>query len=179
MSNSATFDPATYTTLALGGARYNVDEIRLATTFDEAKGVVAAAAGPCWAPGLTGGGTGTWASGSNVWAVAPNIQGTASQSSAALLIFGGATGTVTINGAVTAGAGIQFTADAYGVIAGSSSPNLVLGGASAAVNTITCDTNKTATISAILNGSNGLSKAGDDNDSQQCRQRIRWQHRSQ
>ena len=160
VSNSATFDPSTYTTLALGGARYNVDEIRLATTFDEALGVVAAADGPYWAPGVTGGGTGTWASGSNVWAVAPNIQGTASQSPAALLIFGGATGTVTINGTVTAGAGMQFTTDAYGVIAGSSSPNLVLGGASAAANTVTCDTDKTATISAIVNGSNGLTKAG-------------------
>ena len=160
VSNSATFDPSTYTTLSLGGARYNVDEIRLATTFDEALGVVAASDGPYWAPGVTGGGTGTWASGSNFWAVAPNIQGTASQSPAALLIFGGATGTVTIDGTATAGVGMQFTTDAYSVVAGASSPNLVLGGASAAANTITCDTSKTATVSAIVNGSNGLTKAG-------------------
>jgi hypothetical protein len=39
VSNSATFDPSTFVNVALGGARYNVDELRIGTTFNDAIGV--------------------------------------------------------------------------------------------------------------------------------------------
>ena len=38
MSNTGTFDPSTSTTLSLGGARYSVDELRIATTFNDVIG---------------------------------------------------------------------------------------------------------------------------------------------
>ncbi len=154
------FNPLTYNKIALGGARYNVDELRIGTTLNDAIGVVAATDGPYWAPDLAGGGSGTWATGQQVWATAPFIQGAVSQSPTLPLIFAGTTGIVTINDMVTVAAGIQFSTDLYSLVAGTGSPNLTLSGASIAVNSITVDSAKTATIGVVVNGSNGLTKTG-------------------
>jgi len=39
VTNSATLDPTTFNKISLGGARFNVDELRVGTTFEDAMGV--------------------------------------------------------------------------------------------------------------------------------------------
>jgi len=115
--------------------------------------------GNYWAPVSGGGGTGTWSSAATVWAAGPGVQGTLGQASG-LLYFTNAAGTVTVNGTVTADAGLTFKTDGYVVAAGSSTPKINLAGATPAANTVTTDPGVTATIGAELSGSNGLTKAG-------------------
>ena len=159
VSFSTTFDPSTFTQLALGGARYNVDELRIGTTFDDAIGVVAVSAGNYWAPIAGGGGTGTWSSTATTWAGTPLTLGTLVQSTTDPLIFAGTAGTVTIDGTVTATLGIEFNVTDY-IFSGSSPANLSLTGANAAANTLTIVAG-TTTISAEITGSNGLTKDGN------------------
>jgi autotransporter-associated beta strand protein len=152
-------DPLTYNTIALGGTRYNVDELRIGTTLNDAIGVVISSTGNYWAPEVTGGGSGTWSASSSVWATAPGVAGTGGQATTGTLVFGNAAGTVTIDGTVSTVAGLNFLST-YSLIPGASSPNLSLTGVDAAANTISVDSGKTATISADVTGSNGLTKDG-------------------
>jgi len=158
---SVTVDPTTFDYITLGGGRCNYDELRIGTTFNDAIGVVVASTGNYWAPGLTGGGTGTWEAGSNVWSTSPGTQGTSGQASTGTLVFSGVAGTVTVNGSVSAVAGLQFLATGYDIVAGTSSPDLSLTGAAAADNTISVNSGETATIGVTLSGTAGLTKAGD------------------
>ena len=160
VTNSATIDPTTFNMVSLGGNRYNVDELRIGTTFNDAIGVVVASTGNYWAPGASGGGTGTWNSGATVWATAPGAQGAGTQATTGALVFSGATGTVTIDGTVSVAEGLHFQTDGYSIIPGASTPNLTLTGANLAANTINVDSGKTTTISAQVNGSNGMTKDG-------------------
>ncbi len=159
VSTSATFDPSTFTMLSLGGGRFNVDELRVGTTFNDAIGVVAVSYGNYWAAGASGGGSGNWDATTLDWAGVPNVQGTLGQSPTANLVFSGSAGTVTINGTASAAAGLQFGVDGYTLAPGTSTPKLSLAGANAAANTITVNTGS-ATISALVSGTNGLTKDG-------------------
>lgn len=153
-------DPTTFTNISLGGARWECDELRIGTTFNDIIGLVAATYGNYWAPGASGGGTGTWAAGSKVWATVPNVQGANAQSPTDTLIFSGASGTVTVNGTATVNAGLQFGVTGYNLVAGSSSPQILLAGANAAANTINVNSGVSATNSVPLAGANGFSKTG-------------------
>jgi len=160
VSFSATFDPSTFNKVALGGARYNVDELRIGTTFNDAIGVQAVSYGNYWGPGAAGGGSGTWDSATTLnWAGAAFTQGTLAQSPTANLIFNSPAGTVTINGTVAAADGCMFNTDGYTLVPGTSTPNLNLAGLNAAANTLTVITG-TNTISAPVTGSTGMTKAG-------------------
>jgi autotransporter-associated beta strand protein len=159
VSNSVLIDPATVNKISLGGARFTADELRIGTTLDDVLGIVIAASGNYWAPGETGGGDGTWSSSSSVWSANPNSQGTGNQATTGLLIFSGAAGTVTIDGTVSAAAGIQFSTTDYNLVEGASGPNLNLTGADPATNVLDVATG-TATISAAVAGSSGMTKDG-------------------
>jgi hypothetical protein len=123
--NTALVDPTTCTNVLLGGARYSVDELRIGTSFDDVIGIVPGSQGTYWAP-TSRGGSGIWASGTNNWAPIPNLVGGLSQSAANTLIFAGTNGTITVNGTVTAGAGLQFSVAGYRLVPGSSTPQLNL-----------------------------------------------------
>jgi autotransporter-associated beta strand protein len=112
--------------------------------------------GNYWAPGVGGGGSGTWGSGSDVWAAVPASQGSGSQGATGPLIFGNTAGTVTVSGTVSAVAGMQFSTDGYTVL----SNTITLAGANIAANTITTDAFVGATINSVLAGSAGMTKAG-------------------
>ncbi len=160
VTSSYNVDPTTFTNISLGGGRWNCDELRIGTTFNDVIGYVPATSGYYWAPGASGGGTGIWAAGANVWTTIPNVRGTNSQSPASMLVFGGTSGTVTVNGTVTVGAGFQFSIDGYNLVAGTSSPQISLAGANAAANVINVNSGATVTNNVSLVGTNGLSKAG-------------------
>jgi len=121
--------------------------------------VAGSAANTFWAPAVGGGGSGTWATGSNVWASASGVQGTGAQASGTL-IFGDAAGTVTVNGAVSADAGMTFNTTGYVIAPGSGSPSLTLTGATPVANTITTATGVTTAINVPLAGTQGFTKAG-------------------
>jgi autotransporter-associated beta strand protein len=157
---AANLDPSTYNRISLGGARCNVDELRLGTTLNDVLGIVISSTGNYWAPEAGGGGTGTWSSSSKVWATAPSVQGTGGQAATGALIFSGAAGTVTLDGTVSVAAGLQFLTTGYIVVAGASTPSLSLTGANAAANSISVDSGKTTTISAAITGTTGLTKDG-------------------
>lgn len=110
-----------------------------------------------WAAGATGGGSGTWSAGQNNWASASATQGSSAQSSTGTLLFGGAAGTVTVSGGVSAVAGLAFSTSGY-TLAGSS---ISLDGSDAAANTITTASSVNTTIASQLTGANGMSKAGN------------------
>ena len=113
-----------------------------------------------WAPDVAGGGSGTWSSSSNLWAIAPGIQGTSAQGTSGALIFGDTIGTVTINGTVTTGFGLKFSTDGYNLVPGTSSPSLSLTGLTPSDNTITVDPGVTTSIDAQIAGTTGLIKQG-------------------
>jgi len=48
-------DPTTFNHISLGGGRYNVDELRIGTTFEDVIGIEQAAFGKYWAPTANGG----------------------------------------------------------------------------------------------------------------------------
>ena len=112
--------------------------------------------GNYWAPGAGGGGSGTWSSANTNWALSPGVQGSVIQSPADTLIFGNASGTVTVSNGANAAAGMTFSTDGYSV----TNSTITLTGANAASNTITTAASVGATISSQLAGSNGMTKAG-------------------
>jgi fibronectin-binding autotransporter adhesin len=125
--------------------------------------VVFTGGGNYWAPDASGGqgsATDHLTSTAAKWATSAGIQGTLGQSSSGALVFGDTAGTVTVDGTVTANAGLTLKTDGYVLAAGSSTPNINLAGASAAINTITTDPGVTATLSVPLTGTHGLTKAG-------------------
>ena len=153
-STTGLVDPTTFTNISLGGGRFNVDELRIGTTFSDVIGLVPATYGNYWAPGTNGGGTGDWAAGVNSWASIPSIQGANSQSPGSTLIFAGAPGTITVNGTITVGDGLLFSTDGYSLVPGSSAPQISLSGANAAANAIT------VTTGSITNGVQVTGNAG-------------------
>ena len=157
-TDSAIVDPSVFTNMSLGGARFNVDELRIGTTFNDVIGVVAAAYGSFWGP-TNQGGTGTWDSSTLDWATAPNTLGTLAASPTAALSFGPNSGTVTVNGTVSAAAGLNFTTGGYTLVAGAPSPQISLAGADATANTITTAAG-TTTNGVALAGNTGMTKAG-------------------
>ena len=135
-----------------GGSRQGVaiDDFSLTATGGPSSGNY-------WAPGASGGGTGNWGPGNNNWATGPGQQGNGGQAASGALIFAGAQGNVTVaGGGVTVDAGMQFSTDNYTISGGA----IDMAGANAAANTITTDANVGATISSIVSGSAGLTKAG-------------------
>ena len=105
------------------------------------------------------GGTGTWTSTSPNWSTSAALggAGTSDSSSTNPLVFGGTAGTVTVSGTVTVPAGMNFTTTGYTLSGGT----INLSGTSAAANTLTIDGgSSTASISSVLTGTNGLTKAG-------------------
>lgn len=104
------------------------------------------------------GGSGTWtAAGGTSWRTTDTNGLGGAFDEAQTATFGGTTsGTVTVIDTVNANNGIQFNTTGYVVSGGT----INLGGASALANTIATDSGVTATISSILSGSNGLTKAG-------------------
>ncbi len=158
-SVSTYIDPSTFTNISMGGGRWNCDELRIGTTFGDVIGIVPATYGNYWAPGTNGGGSGVWAAGSNFWATVPNLQGTNSQSPTNTLLFAGAGGTLTVNGTISVGAGLQFQVGGYSVVPGGSSPQLKFTGATAAANTVSVGTG-TNTLGVLVGGTAGLTKAG-------------------
>jgi len=158
VTNTFSFDPTTFTTLSVAGARYAVDEIRLATSFNTViGGVDAAATGTFWAASPTGGGAGTWSASSNLWAANPGEQGTLAQSTSAGLSFAGTPGAVTVTGVVDAHSGLAFSVDGYQLTGGT----LNLAGADTPTNTISVSTGTaTAEIDSLVTGSHGLTKDG-------------------
>jgi autotransporter-associated beta strand protein len=151
-------DPTTFTNISLGGGRFDCDELRIGTIFDDVVGLVPGAPGIYWAP--TGqGGSGIWGSGTNNWAQIPNVVGVLPQSTTNTLIFAGTNGTVTVNGTVTTGAGLQFSANGYSLVPWIDTPQISLAGANAAANTITVATG-TNTIGVQIGGTAGMTMAG-------------------
>jgi autotransporter-associated beta strand protein len=124
--------------------------------------------GNYWAPAV-GGGQGEaedrWTATVEKWAMAPGIQGEYMQAATGALIFTDATGTVYVDGPVTASSGMTFEVDDYNLAAGDSidgnAPVINLTGANAAANTITVATDATATIGVDLTSATGMTKAGD------------------
>jgi len=120
--------------------------------------------GNYWAPGTSGGQGGTterWSSAVEKWAMAPDIQGEYLQAATGALIFtDDPTGTVYVDGPVTARSGMTFEVDDYNLAAGNDTPVINLTGANAAANTITVATDATATIGVNLTSANGMTKAG-------------------
>jgi autotransporter-associated beta strand protein len=102
------------------------------------------------------GGTNTWTSSGTTWATSTAGTSVARQYRDVVGIFAGTAGTVTISGTVTPNAGLQFQTTGYTLTGGT----LTLGGANQAANTITTDSGVTATISSVIAGSNGMTKAG-------------------
>ncbi|NDC63224.1 MAG: hypothetical protein EBZ59_04385 [Planctomycetia bacterium] len=103
-------------------------------------------AGGSWtatAPGA--GGNGSWADGSGSWNAAKTAN------------FGGTAGTIAV-GTVTASNGLVFTTSGYALSGGT----ITLAGTSSELNTITTGTDGTVstTISSVIAGSAGLTKAG-------------------
>jgi autotransporter-associated beta strand protein len=125
--------------------------------------------GTYWAPGLLGGQGGTterWSSTVVKWAMEPSVQGIYPQDTTGTLTFtDDASGTVYVDGPVTASAGLAFQSDGYNLAAGDSiegnAPVINLTGATAAANTITVGPALTATIGVPLAVANGITKAGD------------------
>jgi autotransporter-associated beta strand protein len=144
-----------------GGALSSVEALRF--TFYNVSGdesmyreVDVFTTGTFWAPSAGGGGTGTWSAGVNNWASAAATQGYGLQSTATTLLFGNASGTVTVSGGVSVAAGMTFSTDGYTV----TNSTITLTGGNAASNTITTAASVGATVASQLAGANGMTKAG-------------------
>ncbi len=144
-----------------GGALSGVTGLRF--TFRDINGLQSMyrevdvfATGAYWAPSAGGGGTGTWSTGVNNWAVTEGTQGSGPQSSTTTLFFGNTAGTVTVSNGVNVAAGMTFSTDGYTV----TNSTITMTGADAASNTITTAASVGATISSQLAGSGGMTKAG-------------------
>jgi autotransporter-associated beta strand protein len=114
-----------------------------------------------WAPQVGGGGAGIWSSGSTVWAASAGVQGSSAQGTSGALVFGGAAGTVTINGSVASPLGLKFLIDGYNLVPGAPTPSLSLTGTSPIDNTVVVEPGVTASISAPVAGTTGMAKQGD------------------
>ena len=117
---------------------------------------VAPPSGNYWAPAAGGGGSGTWSPTGVAWATASGTIGSGTQAASAALVFGDNAGTVTVSGSVAVPAGLTISTDGYQFTSGT----IALTGASTAANTITTGSGITATVSSLLVGSNGFTKAG-------------------
>ena len=105
------------------------------------------------ADGATAGGSGTWSAASQTWNEAGAIVVWNPSKTA---VFSGSPGTITVDGAVTASKGLDFTADGFSLSGGT----LTLGGPSATINQLFVAGGGTATVTAALAGTNGFTKTG-------------------
>ena len=114
--------------------------------------------GNYWAGAASGGGgSGTWSTAGTNWATGAGGAGRGeTQATSGVLIFADAAGTVTVSGGVDVAAGMQFSTTGYSV----ESSTITLNGASASANAITTDSGVSTTISSVLDGTTGFSKAG-------------------
>jgi autotransporter-associated beta strand protein len=103
------------------------------------------------------GGAGTWSqTGGTAWRTT-ETDGTGEQwDSTKIATFGGTAGTVTVTDTVNANAGLTFSTSGYTVSGGTVS----LGGANLAANTINTATGSPTTITSVIAGSTGMTKAG-------------------
>ena len=126
-------------------------------TFGEVQFFTAAQGDTFWAPDTGGGGSGTWSSNNANWGSTAGQQGSSNQASLGTLVFADNAGTVTVDGTVSAAAGMKFSTDGYVVTGGTA---VTLAGNSATVNTITVDSGGATTIDSVLAGTNGMNKEG-------------------
>jgi formylglycine-generating enzyme len=135
--------------------------------FRVASAVPEPSSGNYWAPGATGGqgaATDHWSAAAAKWATRTGVQGSRTQAVTGALVFADLAGDVLVDGPVTATAGLTFLSDGYVLKPGLSTPSapkIILAGGTAALNAITVDSGKTATINVVLDGSNGMTKLGD------------------
>ncbi len=108
-----------------------------------------------WA-GSGSGGAGTWTSSSTTFATDATYATSGLGIGSGTVVFAGTAGTVAISGGVSVASGLQFSTTGY-ILSGDT---LTLSGASAANNTLTTDFGVTATVSSVIAGSAGLTKAG-------------------
>ncbi len=134
----------------MGGYSFSLNETSGLFTVVEA-------AGPSYwtANGASLGGTGTWNTVGSNWSSDNTTISGAAWNSANTAVFAGTAGTVTVDG-VSANAGLTFSTSGYLL----SSGTLTLGAASDVANAITTESGVSATISSVLAGSNGMTKAG-------------------
>lgn len=104
---------------------------------------------------FTPGSIATWDGGSGTWSESGTGWSSGTWDPSRTAVFASPTGTVTVDGTVNANNGIQFDVAGYTLTGGA----IALGGANAAVNTITTAAG-TTTISSDITSSNGLTKAG-------------------
>jgi autotransporter-associated beta strand protein len=135
-----------------GGARAGLSVDDITVTFNGG-----AASNNYWAPGASGGGSGTWSTANSNWASSAGVQGTGEQAASGGLIFGDTAGTVNVSGTVSAPGGLQFTTTGYTIQGGT---QITLAGATIGENTISTGTGVTTTIDSVLGGSAGMTKGG-------------------
>jgi len=104
---------------------------------------------------FTPGSIATWNGGSGSWSESGTGWSSGTWDPARTAVFASPAGTVTVDGTVNANNGIQFDVAGYTLTGGA----IALGGANAAVNTITTAAG-TTTISSDISATNGLTKAG-------------------
>ena len=104
---------------------------------------------------FTPGSIATWDGGSGSWSESGSGWSSGTWDPSRTAVFASPTGTVTVDGTVNANNGIQFDVAGYTLTGGA----VALGGANAAVNTITTAAG-TTTISSDISATNGLTKAG-------------------
>jgi autotransporter-associated beta strand protein len=138
-------------TLALSGDENNiyldVTAVAVGGNYWDGNGIV-----------VGGGGDGTWTSSSATFATDGTYATSGLAQGTGTIVFAGTAGNVivdNVSGPVAANAGLQFSTDGYEVSGGT----LTLGG-SIGANTITVDTDMTATIGVDLTADSGITKAG-------------------
>jgi len=104
---------------------------------------------------FTPGSIATWNGGSGSWSESGTGWSSGTWDPARTAVFASPAGTVTVDGTVNANNGIQFDVAGYTLTGGA----IALGGASAAVNTITTAAG-TTTIASDITATNGFTKAG-------------------
>lgn len=102
------------------------------------------------------GGTGTWSAASGLFSSAEAGIDATTRNVGDAVTFGGTAGTVTVTDTVNANAGLTFSTSGYTVSGGTVS----LGGANLAANTINAATGSPTTITSVIAGSTGMTKAG-------------------
>ena len=112
--------------------------------------------GAYWSAVPGGGGSGIWTSAGTTWATNTSGAGSGQTQSGETLIFADTAGTVTVSGGVTVSNGMTFQSTGYTL----DQSTITLAGATVANNAITTDSGVTATISSVLAGATGVTKAG-------------------
>jgi autotransporter-associated beta strand protein len=113
--------------------------------------------GTYWAADPSGGGSGTWTAAGTTWATNTGGAGAGQTQSSSTLNFADTAGTVTVSGGVTVSNGMTFQTTGYSV----QDSTVNLAGTAIGNNTITTGTGVTTTMSSVLAGTTGMTKAGN------------------